>query len=174
VTEVAPEADAAQVATTATADPGVAQVMPAVPGRGDRVMVQIVPKQDPSDPAVGATIDRLRSELPQGALVGGSVAENHDLEEALTAKTPLVIGVVLALGFLLCWSRCRRPSSPRSAWSPTCSPWGRRSASPAVLLDAALVRLLLVPVVLRLLGKWAWWLPEPLDRVLPDVRFGHA
>jgi RND superfamily putative drug exporter len=44
----------------------------------------------------------------------------------------------------------------------------------AVLLDAALVRLLLVPVALRLLGKWAWWLPKPLDRLLPDVRFGHA
>jgi RND superfamily putative drug exporter len=44
----------------------------------------------------------------------------------------------------------------------------------AVLLDAALVRLLLVPVILRLLGRWAWWLPKPLDRMLPDVRFGHA
>jgi RND superfamily putative drug exporter len=44
----------------------------------------------------------------------------------------------------------------------------------AVLLDAALVRLVLVPVMLRLLGKWAWWLPKPLDSVLPDVRFGHA
>src|SRR5579859_169434 len=44
----------------------------------------------------------------------------------------------------------------------------------AVLLDAALIRLLLVPVMLRLLGKWAWWLPKPLHRVLPDVRFGHA
>ena len=32
----------------------------------------------------------------------------------------------------------------------------------AVLLDAALVRLLLVPVLLRLLGRWAWWLPKPL------------
>ena len=31
----------------------------------------------------------------------------------------------------------------------------------AVLLDAALVRLLLVPVLLRLLGRWAWWLPKP-------------
>ena len=30
----------------------------------------------------------------------------------------------------------------------------------AVLLDAALVRLLLVPVILRLLGSWAWWLPR--------------
>ena len=44
----------------------------------------------------------------------------------------------------------------------------------AVLLDAALIRLLLVPVMLRLLGRWAWWLPKPLERVLPDVRFGHA
>jgi RND superfamily putative drug exporter len=44
----------------------------------------------------------------------------------------------------------------------------------AVLLDALLVRLLLVPVALRLLGEAAWWLPAPLDRVLPNVRFGHA
>jgi RND superfamily putative drug exporter len=44
----------------------------------------------------------------------------------------------------------------------------------AVLLDAVLVRLLLVPVLLRLLGEAAWWLPGPLDRVLPKVRFGHA
>ncbi|HET8949509.1 MAG TPA: MMPL family transporter, partial [Solirubrobacteraceae bacterium] len=34
----------------------------------------------------------------------------------------------------------------------------------AVLLDAALVRLLLVPVALRLLGRWACWLPKPLGR----------
>ena len=33
--------------------------------------------------------------------MGGATAENHDLESALSAKTPLVIGVVLALGFLL-------------------------------------------------------------------------
>jgi len=44
----------------------------------------------------------------------------------------------------------------------------------AVLLDAALVRLLSIPVLLRLLGDRAWWLPKPLDRLLPDVRFGHA
>ena len=44
----------------------------------------------------------------------------------------------------------------------------------AVLLDAALVRLLLVPVLLRLIGRWAWYLPRWAHRVLPDVRFGHA
>jgi putative drug exporter of the RND superfamily len=44
----------------------------------------------------------------------------------------------------------------------------------AVLLDAFLVRLLLLPVFLRLSGRAAWWLPAWLDRVLPDVRFGHG
>ena len=44
----------------------------------------------------------------------------------------------------------------------------------AVLLDAGLVRLILLPLMLRLLGKWAWYLPKPLDKLLPNVRFGHA
>ena len=44
----------------------------------------------------------------------------------------------------------------------------------AVLLDSLLVRLLLVPVMLRLLGRWAWYLPAWLARILPDVRFGHS
>ena len=43
----------------------------------------------------------------------------------------------------------------------------------AVLLDTMLIRLLLMPVLLRLMGKWAWYLPRWADRVLPDVRFGH-
>ena len=44
----------------------------------------------------------------------------------------------------------------------------------AVLLDAFLVRLLLLPVFLRLSGRAAWWLPSWLDHVLPPVRFGHG
>ncbi|MCU0307538.1 MAG: MMPL family transporter, partial [Thermoleophilia bacterium] len=43
----------------------------------------------------------------------------------------------------------------------------------AVLLDALLVRLLLLPVLLRLAGAAAWWRPRWLGRVLPEVRFGH-
>ena len=38
-----------------------------------------------------------------------------------------------------------------------------------VLLDAFLVRLLLVPALLSILGRAAWWLPKWLDRLLPDV-----
>ena len=38
-----------------------------------------------------------------------------------------------------------------------------------VLIDAFLVRLLLMPAVMTLLGKSAWWIPKWLDRLLPDV-----
>ena len=275
---VAPEAQAERVAATAQGGRGrrAGDARHARPRR--HVMVQAVPAQDPSDPAVGATIERLRTDLPEGALVGGSVAENHDLEQALTAKTPLVIGIVLALGFLLLLVALQAPIlaavgvvtnllavgaafgvarlifqeghlagllglEPQgflNAWAPvfffamvfaismdytvfllsSAKEHWDRSKDPreamvggvahsgrvvfaaaavmvavfftfalsgplppkemgvilgiAVLLDALLVRLLLVPVALRLLGKWAWWLPKPLDRVLPDVRFGHA
>ena len=236
------------------------------------------PKTDPSAPAMGQTVDRLRAALPPGTLVGGAVAENHDLEQALSAKTPLVIGVVLALGFLLLLVALQAPVIAAvgvvtnllaagaafgvaklifqdghlsgllgfesqgflDAWGPvfffamvfaismdytvfllsSAKEHWDRSGDPkdamvgglahsgrvifaaaavmvavfftfalsgplppkemgvilgiAVLLDAALVRLLLVPVMLRLLGRWAWYLPKPLHRVLPDVRFGHA
>jgi putative drug exporter of the RND superfamily len=44
----------------------------------------------------------------------------------------------------------------------------------AVLLDAALIRLVLLPVRLRVMGRWAWYLPRWAHRMLPDVRFGHA
>ncbi|MDX6485378.1 MAG: putative drug exporter of the superfamily, partial [Gaiellaceae bacterium] len=37
----------------------------------------------------------------------------------------------------------------------------------AVLLDATLVRLLIVPAAMRLLGRWNWWMPAPLARLLP-------
>jgi uncharacterized membrane protein YdfJ with MMPL/SSD domain len=37
----------------------------------------------------------------------------------------------------------------------------------AILLDATIVRLLVVPATMRLLGSWNWWLPRPLTRLLP-------
>ncbi|MFF2553341.1 MMPL family transporter [Nocardia sp. NPDC058058] len=38
-----------------------------------------------------------------------------------------------------------------------------------VLLDAFVVRMVLIPSLLVLMGKWAWWIPKWLDRVLPDI-----
>lgn len=41
--------------------------------------------------------------------------------------------------------------------------------SVSVVLDATIVRLLLVPAVMYLLGRWSWWLPRPLERILPHL-----
>lgn len=45
----------------------------------------------------------------------------------------------------------------------------------AVALDATVVRLLLVPATMELLGEKNWWLPRWLDRILPriDVEGAH-
>jgi len=274
---VALAGDATQVAQIARRDPGIAALMPTQTSNG-YALVTAIPKQDPSSPAVGTTIDRLRAELPTGSLIGGAVAENHDLQAALAAKTPLVIGVVMGLGFLLLLIALQAPliaaagvltnllavgaafgvakwifqdgalhsllgfqpqgfldawgpvfffamifaismdytmfllSSAKEHWDRTQDPHeamiggiahsGRvifaaaavmvavfftfALSGPlppkemgiilgvAVLLDAALIRLLLLPVLLRLMGKWAWYLPRWAHHVLPDVTFGHA
>jgi RND superfamily putative drug exporter len=276
---VAPQAEAARAAAVVRRDVGIARVVPPRPGGGGMALVQAVPSTDPSATATGKTIDRLRAALPPSALVGGPVAENHDLEAALRAKTPLVIGVVVGLSFLLLIVALQAPLiaalgvvtnllataaafgvakwvfqdgaghsllgfEPQGfldAWGPVFffamifaismdytvfllssskERWDRSGGDAkdamvggmaqagrvifaagavmvavfftfalsgplppeemgvtlgvAVLLDAFLVRLLLVPVMLRLLGKWAWYVPKPLGRLLPDVRFGHA
>src|SRR5580658_4582338 len=44
----------------------------------------------------------------------------------------------------------------------------------AVLVDATVVRLVLVPAVMELLGKANWWLPGWLDRLLPPARTDSA
>jgi uncharacterized membrane protein YdfJ with MMPL/SSD domain len=43
----------------------------------------------------------------------------------------------------------------------------------AILIDATLVRILLVPAFMRIAGKWNWWLPRPLDRLLPSFDEGE-
>jgi RND superfamily putative drug exporter len=259
-------------------DPGIAAVLP--PQRASSaalVMLEAVPSADPSSPAVGATIDRLRRDLPSGSLVGGAAAENHDLQAVLSSKTPEVIGIVLLLGFLLLLIALQglliaaigvltsllatagafgvarlvfqnglghgllgfSPQGFLDAWGPvfffamifaismdytvfllsSAKEHYERSGDPrdamingvahsgrvifaaaavmvavfftfalsgplppkemgiilgvAVLLDATLVRLLLVPVLLRLTGRAAWWLPGWMKKVLPPVSFAH-
>jgi RND superfamily putative drug exporter len=274
----APQGEAKLVAARLQADPGIAMTLPPQPGRGGTALIEAMPTASPSSTAFGATLDRVRAELPAAAQVGGPAAENHDLEAALAAKTPLVIGVVLGLGFLLLLVAFQAPliaalgvltnllstaaafgvatlvfqdgnlsgllgfesqgfldawapvfffamvfaiamdytvfllSSAREHWERTGSareamvgglahsgrvilaagavmvavfftfalsgplPPKEMGAilGVAVLLDAFLIRLLLLPVLLRLTGSAAWWLPGWLDRVLPDVRFGHG
>jgi RND superfamily putative drug exporter len=274
---VAPGGQAARVREIAGRDAGIAGLQP-VQTSGGYALVTAIPKQDPSNPAVGRTIDRLRAELPKGSLVGGAVAENHDLQAALAAKTPLVIGVVLGLGFLLLLVALQapllaavgvltnllatgaafgvakwifqdgalhsllgfQPQGFLDAWGPVFffamifaismdytvfllsaakEHWDNTQDAreamvggvahsgrvifaagavmvavfftfalsgplppkemgvilgTAVLLDAALIRLLLLPVLLRLMGRRAWYLPRWARRILPRVTFGHS
>jgi RND superfamily putative drug exporter len=39
----------------------------------------------------------------------------------------------------------------------------------SILIDATIVRLLLVPAVMYLFGTSSWWMPRWLDRLLPRI-----
>ena len=272
-------ADAPTAAAVLGDDPAVAGVMPPMPASDgtDLAMIQAVPTVDPSDPELSTLVDRLRADLPDSALVGGAPVENLDLKTQLDESTPLVIGVVLVLGFLLllvalqaplisllgtlasllstaaafgvarlifqegigagffgfesqgfldAWApvfffamifaiamdytvfllasakeHYERTGDPREAMIGALAHSGRvifaagavmvavfftfALSGPlppkemgiilgvAVLLDAFLVRLVLLPVMLRLTGAAAWWSPAWLTRVLPNIRFAH-
>lgn len=277
---VAAQEDADATTTALDDDTGIAGVMPAQPAADGSglVLIQAVPTVDPSDPELGTTVDRLRADLPASALIGGAAVENLDLKTQLDDSTPLVIGVVLALGFLLLLVALQAPLisllgtlasllstaaafgvarlvfqegygagllgfEPQGfldAWAPVFffamifaiamdytvfllasakEHWERSGDAKeamvgslahsgrvifaagavmvavfftfalsgplppkemgivlgvAVLLDAFLVRLVLLPVMLRLTGAAAWWSPRWLTRVLPDITFSHG
>jgi uncharacterized membrane protein YdfJ with MMPL/SSD domain len=44
----------------------------------------------------------------------------------------------------------------------------------AVTLDATVIRVLLVPATMRLLGRWNWWAPGPLGRLADRFGFSHV
>jgi RND superfamily putative drug exporter len=44
----------------------------------------------------------------------------------------------------------------------------------AVLIDATIIRVLLVPASMRLLGQWNWWAPGPLGRLADRLGFSHV
>ncbi len=261
-------------------DSGISGAMPAVdaPDGSGLALIQAVPSVDPSDPQLSETVDRLRADLPASAVVGGAAVENLDLKSQLDSSTPLVIGVILALGFLLLlvalqapliallgtlasllstaaafgvarmvfqegWGASLFGFEPQGfldAWAPvfffamifaiamdytvfllaSAKEHYEHSGDPkdamvgslahsgrvifaagavmvavfftfalsgplppkemgivlgvAVLLDAFLVRLVLLPVLLRLTGRAAWWSPRWLTRVLPNIRFSHS
>jgi RND superfamily putative drug exporter len=44
----------------------------------------------------------------------------------------------------------------------------------AVFIDATIVRVLLVPATMRLMGRWNWWAPGPLGRLADRLGFSHV
>lgn len=278
--QIITDAEDAEAATgRAASTDGIAAVTPAMPAGDDSglVMFQAVPEVDPSDEAMTGILADLRADLPESALVGGAPAENIDLQDALDTWLPVIIGVILVLGFLLLLVALRAPLTalvgtlvsllstgaafgvarlifqeghlsglfsfePQGfldGWGPVfffamifavamdytvfllatvkehhektgdarlsvtegMAHSGRiifaaaavmvavfftfALAEPlppkemgiilgtAVLLDALLVRLVLLPAVMLLAGRAAWWCPAWLRRILPDVSFSH-
>ena len=273
---VTPNAEAAAAQQALRADRGIAAALPAGSNHG-WTMTYALPTTDASAPATGATIDRIRTELPPGSLVGGAAADNHDLEKALSSRTPLVFGLLIGLGFLLLLVALGSPlvafvgtvtnlasiaaafgvarlifqdghlagllhfqpqgfvdawgplffgamltgvamdytlfllSAAREHYDATGDPHhAMREAlrtsgrvvvaaagvmvavfltfalsgplapkemgiilAVAVFLDALCIRLIVLPVVLRLTGHAAWHAPRWLRRALPEVRFSH-
>jgi uncharacterized membrane protein YdfJ with MMPL/SSD domain len=48
------------------------------------------------------------------------------------------------------------------------------ASAAGVLIDATIIRALLVPASMRLLGRWSWWAPEPLRRLHRRIRLSEA
>ena len=44
----------------------------------------------------------------------------------------------------------------------------------AVAVDATIIRVLLVPATMRLMGKWNWWAPGILGRLVDRLGFSHV
>jgi RND superfamily putative drug exporter len=44
----------------------------------------------------------------------------------------------------------------------------------AVFIDATIVRVLLVPATMRLMGRWNWWAPGILGRFADKLGFSHV
>ena len=44
----------------------------------------------------------------------------------------------------------------------------------AVFVDATIIRVLLVPATMRLMGAWNWWAPGPLGRLADRLGFSHV
>jgi putative drug exporter of the RND superfamily len=44
----------------------------------------------------------------------------------------------------------------------------------AVIIDTTIVRALLVPALMGLLGEWNWWAPGPLRRLQARLRFAEG
>ncbi|AMY51737.1 MMPL family transporter [Rhodococcoides fascians] len=276
---VVPEVDAAETATVAARVDGISMVTPPQSAADDSgyALLQAIPSVDPSDEAMGSVLAELRSTLPDSALVGGAPAENLDLQQALNDYLPIVVGIILVLGFVLLLVALQAPLiallgtavsllstaaafgvaklifqdghgssllgfTPQGfldGWGPvfffamifaiamdytvfllaTAKEHYERSGDSkvaqvdglahsgrvifaaaavmvavfftfalsdplppkemgiilgvAVLLDAFLVRLVLLPVLLRLTGHGAWWSPVWLRAVLPSIRFSH-
>ena len=96
----------------------------------------------------------MRKAFTHGSPARRAVAEGSAVGRVVVASAALIMIAVFS-GFV-------------TASSPIIKSFGLGLAL-GVAIDAFLVRMLLIPAVLHLLGPAAWWFPRWLDRIVPDV-----
>ncbi|MFD4634483.1 MMPL family transporter [Streptomyces sp. NPDC058284] len=99
-------------------------------------------------------LSRMREAYAHGASPGEAVVDGFRYSGRVVAAAAIIMISVFA-GFI-------------GMSNPTIQTMGV-GLSAAVAFDAFVVRMAIVPAVMALLGRRAWWLPRILDRVLPNV-----
>ena len=157
--------------------PGIAAVTPPVVSRdGQATMLVAYPTTGEQDAATDALVNRLDDTvLPKSAYLTGPNAGNVAFANLMGSRLPALIGVVVALSMALLLVVFRSVVIAVKAavmnLLSVCADVSVKQIglglAAAVLVDATVVRLVLVPAVMELLGKANWWLPSWLDRLLP-------
>ena len=94
---------------------------------------------------------------------------NHDATEAVTRGLALTGRVITAAAAIMCTVFL----SFMIGEDRIIKLFGLGLAS-AVFIDAVIIRSVLVPAIMQLLGKRAWWIPDWLDRILPRLHVEPA
>jgi len=176
--------------TTGVATVAGPEYLPAGPGHQAVAVANVCSTASPQDAATSALITNLRSTVIPAALhgnhlevlVGGQTALSDDFANQLSTKLPLFVIMVVALSFLVLMVLFRSLLIPATAaimivvfssfivtTDRTIKMIGLGMAV-AILIDALLIRTVLVPAVMHTIGKANWHLPATLDRRLPQLK----
>ncbi len=192
------QASAQRIATEISGTPGVAAVTPTQVSPSGRIAVlQAFPTTSPQSQATDDLLHRLRDTvIPRATsgtgltvLIGGFTATTVDFTDTINSRLPLFIGIIVLLGAVL-------PRDNRRAVTTGQIETGRVITAAGaimvlvflsftagerlmklfgiglgitVLLDAFVIRTMLVPALLHLFGQASWWLPGWLNRRLPTL-----
>jgi RND superfamily putative drug exporter len=99
-------------------------------------------------------VSAMREAYAHGAPAKTAVVLGLRASRAVVIAAAIIMAAVFA-GFVLSDSAIIRPIGFALAFG--------------VLVDAFLVRLLIIPALMTLAGEWAWWLPRWLNRLIPNV-----
>ena len=157
---------------------------------GDRTLLQAVTNANPYTEAARAAVDEVRAvEAPGGVsfLVGGLSAGQKDFISSLYGKAPYAAAFVLVVTYLILLATFRSVFIPLKAvvmniLSLTASFGamvfvfqdgnlsGLLDFTPLGFVDATIIRVLLVPATMRILGDWNWWPGGRKSTFRPDAK----